>query len=460
MLKELVVGGPEIQKTITIVKALRELDRLRSQTRWSRAEIENHQQTALTSLRAFAYANSPFYQEFHRGYQKASLAELPVLTKRLLMDHFDRVVTDPKIKLEEVRSYLSDGAQGRFLGRYELAATSGSTGNPGIFLFNEREWVTVMASFARAREWAGLRLNLTKRSKMAVVSSINDKNISARVGKTANSWFVPTLRLDATRPLAYLVEELNRWKPEVVVAYASMAYFLALEQLAGNLHIHPNQIFTSSEVTTPAMREVTEKAWGKVVFDEFAATETATIAAECVHHHGLHLFEDLLIIENVDEANRPVGPGVFGDKLLVTNLFSRTQPLIRYEISDRVKFSQAEPECDLSYHTVEELEGRREDMLVMASRDHNKVQVHPNVFSDILNTIPNKGWQVNQQKDGSLRVLVVEGEQGLLGEAVRDQLTKALAAQGVANPQVKVEKVMVIPKSKSGKSPLIKAYQE
>jgi phenylacetate-CoA ligase len=241
-----------------------------------------------------------------------------------------------------------------------------------------------------------------------------------------------------------------------------MAYSLALAQLAGNLNIHPNKVFTSSEVTTPAMREVTEKVWGKVVFDEYAATETATIAAECSHHHGLHLFEDLLIIENVDESNRPVPAGVFGDKLLVTTLFNRTQPLIRYEVSDRVKISPEESSCDLAaYRTIQEVEGRREDILVMAGKGQNQVQLHPNVFNDLLDTIPNKGWQIIQQKDGSLRVLLVEGDQILAEKAVGDQLVRILAGRGVESPQIKVrvDKVMAIPKAKSGKSPLIKAYR-
>ena len=68
----------------------------------------------------------------------------------------------------------------------------------------------------------------------------------------------------------------------------------------------------------------------------YGATETAGIASEC-RHGRLHRYEDLVIAEIVDEANRPVAPGDFGAKLLVTVLFSRTQPLIRYEMSDRVK---------------------------------------------------------------------------------------------------------------------------
>ncbi|HEX2916385.1 MAG TPA: phenylacetate--CoA ligase family protein [Chloroflexia bacterium] len=463
MLNQLIEDRPQIQKVVTLVKVLKELGRLRRRARWNRAEIDHYQQQNLAALRAFAYSNSSFYKEFHRGCQDAPLSELPVLTKTILMENFDRLVTDPQINQEQVRNYLAEGASDQYLGRYEVTATSGSTGNPGIFLYNAKEWTTVMASFGRAREWAGQKLALTHRSKMAVVSSTNDKNISARVGKSANSWFVPTLRLDATRSLEYLVEELNRWHPQVVVAYTSMAYYLALEQLAGHLTIHPAKVFTSSEVTTPQIRRTIEQAWGKVVFDEYATTETATIAAECTRHHGLHLFEDLLIVENVDKAYRPVPPGVFGDKLLVTVLFNHTQPLIRYEISDRVKFSPEERKCKLPYQVIQQIEGRQEDILVMAGKNQNYLQVHPNVFHAVMDTIPNKGWQVNQERDGCLRILLVETagyHQALIEQTVRDNLTKALIDQGVGAVCITVEKVAAIPKAKSGKSPLVTAYQK
>jgi phenylacetate-CoA ligase len=60
-------------------------------------------------------------------------------------------------------------------------------------------------------------------------------------------------------------------------------------------------------------------------------------------HHGMHLFEDLLVPEVVDEDYRPVPPGVTGARLLVTVLFSRAIPLIRYEMTDRVRLATTQP---------------------------------------------------------------------------------------------------------------------
>src|SRR5262249_32807740 len=149
-------------------------------------------------------------------------------------------------------------------------------------------------------------LSLTKPSRMAVVSSTNDRNLSARVARAADTPFVPTMRIDATEPIDVIVAKLNAWQPDSLVAYASLAYLLAVQQQDGRLRIAPRIVFTSSEVITPSMRQTIEEAWGAEVFNEYAATETASIAAEDVHHHGMHLIEDLLIVECVDETNQPV----------------------------------------------------------------------------------------------------------------------------------------------------------
>ena len=160
-----------------------------------------------------------------------------------------------------------------------------------------------------------------------------------------------------------IVAGLNAWQPENLIAYASMARVLADEQLATHFQISPIAVMSASEVLTQESRAKIERAWGCQPFDVYAATETAAIASECARHR-LHFFEDLVITEVVDEANRPVPPGEFGAKLLVTVLFSRTQPLIRYEMSDRVRLSPSRCNCGLPFALLGRIEGRAEDILL------------------------------------------------------------------------------------------------
>ena len=180
-----------------LARVLRSRAELRSHDRWSRDELQARQEAALRDLRDFAVARSPFYRDIHRGLEDAPLEGLPVVTKQVLMERFDSVVTDPDVRLAEVERHLEHAtANDMFLGRYRVAATAGTTGRRGIFLADAVEWQTVLASYSRAYDWAGVAAGLTNRLRMAVVSSRNPSHQSAIVGATVASRLLPTLRLD------------------------------------------------------------------------------------------------------------------------------------------------------------------------------------------------------------------------------------------------------------------------
>src|SRR6266511_3742336 len=203
---------------------------------------------------------------------------------------------------------------------------------------------------------------------MAVVSSTTAWHQSARVAATVRSPFIASQRLDAAAPLPDLVTRLNQIRPDVLVAYASMIRALAEEQLAGRLRITLRGVNPSSEVLTAEARALASQAWHVPPFNVYAATETGGIAAECHQHHGMHLFEDLVIPEVVDDRYRPVPPGQTGDRLLVTVLSSRTLPLIRYEMTDRVGLAVDPRPCGLPFALLDSIEGRTDDALACPPR--------------------------------------------------------------------------------------------
>ena len=440
-----------------VLSLLAQMRQFRQRDHWTRQQLEAHQAEALRSLRDYAYAYSPFYRGFHQGLVDAPLHELPVLTKATLMEHFDELVTDRAIRLEEVKAHILDlSGDGRYLGRYWVNATSGSTGHPGVFLFNRAEWTTVITSFARAREWAGIKVDLTRRVKTATIASTTSFHMSTRVNATVRSWWMPELRIAASKSIEDIVERLNAWQPEALIAYASMAHILADEQLVGRLQIRPRAVFTSSEVLTEETRRRIVQAWGEQLFNQYAATECGSLAAECDHHRGMHLMEDLVIVEVVDRNNLPVPPGVYGEKLLITVLFNQTQPLIRYELSDSVRLATDPCPSGHPFALIDDIQGRVEDILSFPGAAGGIVKVHPLIFSRIMDTLPVSGWQVAQESDG-LYVLLggVRGEFG--DEMLAGTLRQALSEQGAIVPPVEVQRVESIPKSAAGKAPLIKS---
>jgi phenylacetate-CoA ligase len=405
---------------------------------------------AVTRLIQFARASSPFYAEFHKGYEGAPLAELPVLTKATMMERFDELVTDRQIRLADVERHLDQLPElSLFLGRYRVCSTSGSTGRRGFFVFDRDEWVTAIASFRRSAAWCGVDIPMLF-APMAVIASTVPWHMTAQAGTSLRLPWVRMERFDAAAPLETLTQRLGALRPRLVTAYPSVGRALAREQLEGRLEIEPRVVFTGSEVLTPAVRSLMERAWGRGrIFDHYGATETGSIAAECSSHR-LHLTEDLLVVEGVDRENRPVPPGIASEKLLVTVLFRRTQPLIRYEISDRVVFSSGGCDCGLPWRVLERVEGRDEEMLRLPAAGGGTREVHPVVFEGILDNLSTAGWQVTS--GGNDVTVLLAGADGIDIDTIREKLVEALERLGVVPDSVTVRKVAELSRTASGKA--------
>ena len=432
----------------------------RRRDHWDAARIAAHQDHALQELRRATYAGSEFYRRHHAGLHDAPLDQLPSVTKADLMEHFDEAVTTPDLRLADLENHLlsltqSGGDPGLpWKGRWWAAATAGTTGRRGTFIWDRSEWATVLASYARANDWAGISASLTRPLKMALVSSRVPTHQSAVVGASLRSGLVPTLRLDVTAPMNETVAALNRFQPRILVGYASALKPLAAEQRAGRLHISPQGVMSASEVLTPHTAAELEAAWGSAPFDVYAATETAGIASPCTSRNR-HVYEDLLIIEPVDRNGNPVPPGTTGAKLLVTVLFSRTLPLIRYEMSDTVTLGGRGCPCGRAFTILEDIEGRIEDILQLPGKA-GKVNVHPIVFHHILDEAAAAGWQVIQEPSG-LRVLLAGLAPGFSTEGVRAAVAGALKEAGIAETQIEVHLVERVERTALGKAPFVRA---
>jgi phenylacetate-CoA ligase len=428
-----------------------------AQEYWSNEHLQAYQLQELQRLREFAYAHSPFYQKFHKGLFDAPLHELPVLTKSMLMDYFDELVTDRAIHLQGVKEFLTN-KQGdeRYLGRYVVQSTSGSTGQPGLFIMDSSEWLTALISAFRGFAGMGISLDPTHPIKMAQITSTNPNHMSSGGATSMGNMGMPVMLLSASEPLETMVDKLNTLQPELLLAYASIIRILADEQLSGHLRISPQTIISGSEVLTKETRRRAVQAWGDVLFNMYGTTDCGGIGAECDQHRGMHLQEDLIIVEVVDRHNRPVPVGEYGEKLLVTVLWKRAQPLIRYELSDSLQLSSDPCPCGRPFMLINDIQGRLQEILAFDGVDGGSVNVHPIVFSEIMDVLPVKGWQIIQEVDG-LHVLL-SGVQGSLDDKVlADNISQALAKHGAIVPSITIQYVPSIPQSASGKTPLVKS---
>ena len=444
-----------MSNVVRLLRVAWALSRQERSSRWSVEQLQRHQREALERLRRFALARSPFYREFHRGLEGRPLEALPILDKATLMAQFDRVVTDPAIRLAELEAHLAQAEpSGLYRGRYTVLSTSGSTGLRGVFVFDPREWIEALAAIARPLVWAGAPAPWT-RPRSALIASSAPWHYSARVGQAFATPLLPQLRFDAALPLPQLVERLNEWQPEALAAYPSILLQLADEQLAGRLRITLRHIGTSAERLPAVTRDRVRAAWGIPVFDTYGATEYAPIASECRAGH-LHLLEDRALIEVVDERGRTVPPGEPGARLLLTVLDRRTQPLIRYEISDGVCERPGRCACGRPLRMLERIEGRVEESLRFdAARGGAAIDVHPHLVHALLERVPASGWQLRQEATGALTVLLTGAVNEYESSTLQKRLAALLAERDALVPAIDVHWVVSLPRGASGKAPLI-----
>jgi putative adenylate-forming enzyme len=424
---------------------------MREYDHWTRAQLATYQKRQQRAVRQRAYAGSLFYRDHHKGFFDAPLSELPPLKKVDMMERYDEFVTDPSIRLDVLRRHLIELRGDQLLsGKYRLTATSGTTGQPGLFLYSSNEWLWVMASFWRSQELSGKKLDLTRRTRTASVGAIAPYYMTTRVAASLESWWTPELRLEATDSLERLAKALDRWKPEILASYPSVAAKLAEEQAAGRLNIAPKRIFTGGEPLSPQCRDQLEEAWGPCVYDLYAATEVGVVAAECEQHRGLHLMENLFIPEVVDASGRPVPDGETGEKLLITVFHRTTQPLIRYELSDCLRISPDPCPCGRPFRLVQLIRGKAEHFIRVAGRTGGTVTIHVSAVASVLERLLVRAWQVESERE-RLRLLLVGLPSDCNTSVVAQQLSAALSEQGAAAMQIEIKRVDEIPRGPSGK---------
>jgi phenylacetate-CoA ligase len=436
----------------TLLRVLRERRVQERSCRWTRPQLLAHQAQSLAALRRFASEHSPFYGEFHRGLETRPLEALPVLTKATVMERFDDLVTDRNIRLADAEEHLRSGGPGRYLDRYVVLATSGSTGRRGVFVFDGREWIRAIAAITRPISWATAARKSRRPPRAALIAAAAPWHYSARIGAALANRVAPTLRLDAGTPISELVSQLNAWRPEALATYPSVLRQLAAAQLAGRLAISLANVATSAAVLTSDVRALVRRAWSIEVQDTYGATEYAPIASECLEGRK-HLFENGAIIEVVDERGRVVPAGERGARLLLTVFGRYTQPLIRYELSDLVQVSDDPCPCGRPYRVVGAVDGREEDVLEFPGTSGQPFAVHPNRFHDALERVAVDAWQVEHAPSGLVVRLV--GANATAAAAVEADVRRLLASLRIEAPPIEIRSVSYLERGASGKAPLI-----
>jgi phenylacetate-CoA ligase len=440
-----------------VAQALRHARALAERERWPIERREARKRERLTDLVRHAARHSAYYREALAGYDPAVGADsLPELTRATMMERFDEVVCDQRLRRDALLRHAEQlRDDDLYLGSYRAMTTSGSSGRKGLFVYDAAGWATIAGQFLYFSAMAGTRPRVP-RLKLAAIGGSSPAHMSRRGARTLDVGLHRILSLSVTRPVGELVAALNAFDPDVLNVYPSMGVLLAEEQLAGRLRLSLRTMSTSSELRTPEAAARIEEAFGVRPFDLYATTE-GLWGGECERHAGPHLFEEDVIVENVDEDGRAVPDGTPGARLLVTNLANRVQPLIRLEVSDAVTLSATTCGCGRTLRRLERVEGRAEDVIWLPGAGGRPVAVVPMQFSVVARDRDVVEFQVVQE-GGRLVVLVVgRGAAPGLEERVRAGVDERLRALGLPNIEIEVRRRDALERSAGGKLALVVA---
>jgi phenylacetate-CoA ligase len=371
----------------SFVRAARRERELHQDEGFDRTRLDEYQRQAVARIVVHARARSPFYRDLYASHgvdEQSPLHLLPPVDKTELMERFDDWVTDPRVTLASAQEHLSSGSEGLLADRFVVAASGGSSRRPGVFVFDPTEWDIVCAIALRASRWCGLTPRLP-RQRVAFVHAPGAQHMADRVTRTFDLGIHRAQRLAATQPTDELVATLNEFRPTALVGYASVIALLAAQQIDGQLNIAPSIVLTDGEPRSVEMTDRIRTAWASEPFDYYAVTETGGgLALDCQAHDGRHVFEDTSIVEIVDADDQPVPDGHRGHHLLITNLFSRTQPFIRYRLSDMTAYQPGTCTCGLAFRRLGPIDGRHDDILEFPGRTGTTVHVHATAFASLF----------------------------------------------------------------------------
>lgn len=340
-------------------------------------------------LAARATSASPFYRQRSAGARQ--LADFPPTTKRELMASFDDWATDRRITRAAAEAFIADPqrAASPWLGRYLVWTSSGTSGEPGLF-------VQDAASLAAYDAIDALRLR--GRQPLENLNALWGWSqrfafVGATGGHFAGIVSMERLRramlrgpridvVSALEPIARMAEQLAAIDPTVLICYPSAAAALAERQLAGDLQLRLAELWLGGEQLTPMVRQAIQAAFGCPIRNNYGASEFFSIASEC-RLGQLHVNEDWVILEPVDRDLRPVSGDAFSDSVLLTNLANLVQPLLRYQLTDRIRFMAAPCACGDRFRVIE-VEGRNDDTLHFRSGRGESIPVLPLALETVI----------------------------------------------------------------------------
>ncbi len=385
-----------------------------------RAALQAHQQRQWQAMRRWLVRASPFYA----AYAKVPFEQWPVMDKARWMRHFDTINTagialPQAFDLAERAERSRDFRPG--IGGVAVGLSTGTSGARGIFLASgaeRRQWAgTLLAKLLPGGLFAPARVALLLRAGSNLYETVSGLRLEFRF-------------IDLVQPFGDVLRQLDAFAPTILVGPSQVLALVAAARQSGGTRLDPARVISVAEVLDPVDRRLVEATWPVRVEQIYQATEG--FLGQTCPHGVVHLNEENLIVERewVDRPGRRFVP-------IITDLYRRTQPVIRYRLND-VLVERAVPcPCGSDHIALDRIEGREDDIVWLDGRDEGKPV--PLCADSLVRTVLNaagdvEDYQIDQVAPARLRIALAPAPDAGDRQRVRDAVSALCHTLGARPP--------------------------
>jgi putative adenylate-forming enzyme len=315
-------------------------------------DIKKYQNNRVKKIAEYAVAHSKFYKEYFSGFNLNNFTSLPVINKKLMMDNLTDFNTVGLSKDEILNFCLEVEKTRNFSKRLRglnIGMSSGTSGNKGVEIVTPRE-----ENYMKAALFA--RFDFPKNEKINLAFILRVSAPAFNLDKFGHR-LTYISQLNSIDEIDKQLEEID---PNVISAPPSMLKLIAAEAENGRLSVNPKRLISYSEILYPDVKDYLIKVFKCPVHQIYKCTE-GPIAISCKHGQ-LHINEDLVLVETLNNDGTITSPGQPCQKLIVTDLHKKSQPIIRYALNDIITISPGMCKCGSCFRVIENIQGRADDL--------------------------------------------------------------------------------------------------
>jgi putative adenylate-forming enzyme len=338
---------------------------------FSESDIKKYQNKRVKKIVEYAVDHTKFYKEYFSGFDMNNFTALPSTNKKIMMDNltdFNSVglskdeILDFCLEVEKTRNFS------KRLKGLNIGMSSGTSGNKGVEIVTPRE-----ENYMKAALFA--RFDFPKNEKINLAFILRVSAPAFNLDKFGHR----LTYISQLNSIDEIDKQLDEIYPNVISAPPSMLKLIAAEVENGRLSVNPKRLISYSEILYPDVKDYLIKVFKCPVHQIYKCTE-GPIAISCKYGR-LHINEDMVLVETLNNDGTITLPGQPCQKLIVTDLHKKSQPIIRYALNDIITISPDMCKCGSCFRVIETIQGRADDLFWAKNIKTNEWQY---IFPDYI----------------------------------------------------------------------------